>query len=112
LIEESMSAEENQKYFDAKLAELDVDLVHEAVAVLRKWIDPQAAVEIHEAYAEHGPHEWIHQDNGHFGWGMACRNALREAGLHDDRTRDGNWDDYYVGLVEIALDLRPMPGGE
>ena len=40
----------------------------------------------------------------HHGWGTWVRNCIRQAGFLDDLTPDGNWDDYYVGLVQLAVE--------
>ena len=37
---------------------------------------------------------------------MQIRNELREAGFKDERLPDGNWDDYYASVVEIAVGKR------
>lgn len=46
----------------------------------------------------------------HFGYGMAIRNFLRAKGLFDDQLPSGNWDDYYVCCLEIAMGVRGMDG--
>jgi hypothetical protein len=40
---------------------------------------------------------------------MGVRNALRKYGLKDDLLPEGNWDDYYVPVVEVAVGVREMP---
>jgi hypothetical protein len=42
----------------------------------------------------------------HFGWGMRIRNLLRDNVCLDDKLPSGNWDDYYIQLVEIACGIR------
>lgn len=42
----------------------------------------------------------------HFSWGMWMRNQLRNRGIPDSALPSGNWDDYYVPVVELALGIR------
>ena len=42
---------------------------------------------------------------GHFGRGMAIRNALRTAGFGETYFHIANLDDIYIGLVEESLGL-------
>lgn len=42
----------------------------------------------------------------HHGWGTAIRNSLRDHVCKDDQLPSGNWDDYYIQLVEIACGVR------
>lgn len=42
----------------------------------------------------------------HHGWGTNIRNFLRDKVCLDDRLPSGNWDDYYIPLVEIAVGVR------
>lgn len=39
----------------------------------------------------------------HFDWGMNVRNMLRGEGFKDEYLPTGNWDDYYVEVVEKAV---------
>lgn len=109
---------------DERLAELPAYIRKRAVDYLRTALPEDVKQLVRDIHAKHGEH-WIHFmsvlnlpdgrriPRGHFGWGMAVRNALRtEAGIGDAALPDGNWDDYYIPLVEIACGIRPEPSAE
>lgn len=54
------------------------------------------------AEIENDPDEWwIRYHNG---WGRAVRNYLRiSGGIRDAKLPTGNWDDYYIDVIEEAL---------
>lgn len=104
--------DEQKKYYDERLAEIPKDVLQKAVAHLKNLIPPIERAQIKEEVRKHGSQEWIHQVGElglHFGWGMAIRNQLREAGLSDSMLPLGNWDDYYVACIEIACGARDLP---
>lgn len=96
---------------------LPIELQERAVAVLRGWLDEYkhlgAAALIRAAFDRDPETWWAHDlepnpkttsipNPFHFRQGMAARNALREAGLLDAQLPSGNWDDYYIPLLEVA----------
>jgi hypothetical protein len=88
---------------------LDPEIRRQAVAEVKKSISESDKVKIREKIAA-DPDNWLAEY--HFLWGMQIRNALRLAGLTDDRLPpsvwpenrgDRNWDDYYGAIVEVAM---------
>lgn len=93
------------KYYDVKLNEIPKDVLDKAVSFLRSYLTDKDTQDINKEISEKGLMEWAMPY--HFGWGMAIRNLLRtEADLKDDLLPDGNWDDYYIQCVEIAVGKR------
>jgi hypothetical protein len=64
---------------------------------------PELLEETRKLYKE-DPVHWI--SPYHFTTGMAIRNLLREKVCRDDQLPSGNFDDYYVQLLEIAAGVR------
>jgi len=93
-------------YKDEKLKEMDPLLLDNAVKFLSRELPEDAKQEIREMH-EKDPLHW--SGPYHFSWGMGVRNALRKYGLKDDLLPEGNWDDYYVPVVEVAVGVREMP---
>lgn len=100
---------ENEMLFDGKTlrqiheekwAELSDDVKRDAIACLRSHFTEELKQDIRNLI-KNDPNEWI--SSYHHGWGTGVRNLLRENGLTDDLTPDGNWDDYYVMVVEEAV---------
>ncbi len=84
-------------------------MLDKAVAIAKKWLSLEIAEEMREIHASDGPH-WIHnQTLGHHWFGMQFRNVLRDGDLLDGVLPSGNWDDYYVQVLEIAIGVRPRP---
>jgi hypothetical protein len=44
----------------------------------------------------------------HFLWGMSVRNLLRQKGFGEDHFGVDNLDDFYIPLVEEALELKSV----
>lgn len=90
---------EQQERDDMDIAVLS-DLWPRAVEFLRRDL---AAVReaIQDAIAAGGEHGWYAPY--HFGWGMAVRNKLRDAGFGEKEFGVGNLDNIYVKLVEDAM---------
>lgn len=97
----------NNEYFDQKLAEIPKDFLFGAVNFLKNDLSHDEKHIILERYKEKGLIDWI--EGEHHGWGMSIRNALRTEGFTDDQLPDGNWDDYYIQVVEIAVGIRDFP---
>jgi hypothetical protein len=101
---------EMKKYFDARLAEMPADLLRRAVQVIIDFVPVEAKRMIREDFFRFGEHNWIHDGRlGHHGGGRQIRNLFRQHGITDDQLPHECWDDYYVQVVEVALDLRPWP---
>lgn len=50
---------------------------------------------------QENPETWWAES--HFGWGMSIRNMFRQTVCLDKDLPSGNWDDYYIGIVEEAV---------
>lgn len=72
-----------------------------ALAMLKVELSTDVA-RIKDAFKKFPKEWWIQY---HFGWGMAIRNLLRRKGFGEDYFKIDNLDDYYVELVEEALEL-------
>jgi hypothetical protein len=64
--------------------------------------------EIKEAMNREPDRWWI---GAHFGWGMWCRNQMRSHGYGEQEMGVDNLDDYYVDMVEEAIDSDDIPDG-
>ena len=98
----------SKEYFEQKFNEIPKEVLVKSVSHLKSIFSDDDKEYIREQIDTHGLHEWIHkiQDGfGHMGWGMAIRNELRSIGLTDDMLPDGNWDDYYVSVVEWGREM-------
>jgi len=91
-----------------KLPPLPAAIKARGAVFLRAKLEPQTIAMIRAARAEHGD-DWIHKaapGGLHLTWGMAVRNILREI-YEDSSVPTGNWDDYYIEVIELAADLSP-----
>lgn len=97
-----------RKFHDQSLAALPTWALIQGVESLKKvWEEnPEVPPLIKRDY-EKDPEKWW--ADYHHGWGTAIRNHLRDTVCHDDSLPSGNWDDYYVPLVEISVGLREVP---
>jgi hypothetical protein len=75
---------------------IPVDKRTAAVEFLKGEIDVEQIRTL--SYAD--PEWWV---GGHFHWGMAIRNRLRSGGFGEKELGVDNLDDYYIGLVELAV---------
>jgi hypothetical protein len=96
---------------------LPVELRKQAVNIIRKAFDidneSRQTSEIVIGYIKSDTSQWW--AGYHHGWGTAIRNLLREEGITDDKLPffkygypseeqpSGNWDDYYIAIVEVAF---------
>ena len=89
---------------------LSADVKKRSVAAMREAIPDGAEKDAIRELIDADPDGWIWEH--HFFMGMQARNALRRAGVKDDELPpsisdcnkgDRNWDDYYVGVMEVAL---------
>ena len=88
-----MSQEVNHKY-------LPKEQHDKAVRFLRIYFSKQAKAETRNAMEEDPEKWWAIL---HFNWGMEVRNALRANGCSEQDLGIGNLDDYYIPLVEEAV---------
>jgi hypothetical protein len=85
---------------DYEIPVLDEGLARRAVEFLKGEITEKFRDGLKEAY-EKDPDGWCHENLWHFRQGMAIRNMLRGV-VKDEELPTGNWDDYYVAVVEVA----------
>ena len=90
------------KHHDYELSRLDIDTVEKSIHELRELITIADATKIREEYKK-DPNTWWAAY--HHGWGTAIRNHLRDKVCLDDQLPSGNWDDYYIRLVEKACGI-------
>lgn len=102
-----MNDVEHAVYYKEKFLEIPATLREEAATFLAVHLDQLTKDLIIEAWQREGS-KWC--TPFHMFWGMSIRNNLRNAGWTDDQLPDGNWDDYYVSLIEYALGLRSVWG--
>lgn len=89
-----------------RLEELSEELLEKAVNYLKDLINEDEKDLIREEYMKLGE-DWFAKYHNH--WGMFIRNQLRkECGIEDGLLPSENWDDYYVGCVEIAVGVRDL----
>jgi hypothetical protein len=103
-MEPDMTDQETKHYYSKKFSEIPLDWFPRAKKVFDDsfsygWID-----EAKSAIDEFGLNSWFYKS--HFRAGMWIRNQLRGAGMLDKDLPDGNWDDYYVPLLEWWLGYR------
>lgn len=89
------------------IATLDPEKVEAAVRYLCDMLSPQSKQLIRKLAVRDPQGWWVAH---HFHWGMGVRNLLRKGGFTEEYFRMGNLDDYYIGLVELAVGLRGASG--
>jgi hypothetical protein len=94
-----MSDDDFRAYKVERMAELPDDLKEKIVSLLREKIAND--IPAIKAEIEKDPINWLAPY--HFSWGMGVRNLIRQSGFSDALTPLKNWDDYYGGLVELAV---------
>jgi hypothetical protein len=99
------------EYFDKQYNEIAKDVLEDAVECLQESLSEEEKRDIIARYNLYGKYDWVYHrvnnDMGfHFSSGMRIRNILRRYGLADNMLPCGNWDDYYVQVIEKALGLR------
>lgn len=92
-----------QEHHEHKLKELPEWIRDKGVEYLKGLIPDDDKIQIKMEYEKDNKTWWAMY---HHGWGTAIRNSLRDNVCLDDELPSGNWDDYYVPLVEIACGLR------
>lgn len=96
----------DRDYLEQKLMEIPKDVLEGTVQLLKKSVPEKLKNLLKEIYKK-DPDNWMIPY--HFGFGMSIRNVIREGGFPDKKLPDGNWDDYYVQVLEIAIGVREMP---
>ena len=92
------------EYYNRKLAEIPADFLKECKDLIDRDFSEELKMEIRSQIDEKGLINWALPH--HFGWGMGVRNKFRSHNLLDHSLPSGNWDDYYVIVVEYALGYR------
>lgn len=92
-----------RKFHLDNAASLDPELRDRAVKFLTTHLAPVAERIRQEAQDP----EWFAAH--HFLGGMGVRNKLRMHGFGEKEFKIGNLDDYYVGLIELALGVTTLP---
>lgn len=107
---------------------INLEKLGEAIKFLRTALGKEDGTiqRIQSAIAEYGTGEWVHHlydseienltpeqkesglasfyaAQGHFGFGMGVRNYLRNHGFGEKELEVDNLDDYYVAMVEEAV---------
>jgi len=96
-----MNDQELYDFHQEKLYSLDLEQRAKMVAALRGLFHGTPTAEtIRERIAQDPLRWWV---DLHFSWGMAVRNALRDLGYTEAAIGVENLDDYWVGLVELAV---------
>lgn len=98
-----MTDQEFAEFHEARYAELTQDQRDRAKAILLAKLTPDVLEEVRELHGD-DPISWASPYH-HF-WGMGIRNLLRQEGFKDAELPSGNWDDYYVAVVEYAAGIR------
>ena len=102
-----MSITLDNSYFDKKYDEIPKDVLKKATKILNEYLSQEDKAFIIDKFNRHGKVEWMMSiPRGHFEVGMAIRNLLRDKGLSDECLPDKNWDDYYIQVIEKALNLQ------
>jgi len=90
------------KHHDQELSRLSLEIINVSVDKLRELITIKDASKIREEHKKDPDTWWAAY---HHGWGTAIRNYLRDKICLDDQLPSGNWDDYYIRLVEKACGI-------
>ena len=93
------------KRLDDYFLDCPVWIVNKSVEELKTILDRNEIEQIKEAHKEDPETWWALY---HHGWGTAIRNFLRNNVCKDDELPSGNWDDYYIQVVELVCDVRSI----
>jgi hypothetical protein len=99
-----MNKAEEMRYYCKKFSEIPLIWFPKAREVFDQNLSEEWRYEAKQAVKEMGLNNWF--NGSHFYAGMWIRNKLRDAGMLDQYLPDGNWDDYYVPLLEWWLGFR------
>lgn len=95
--------QQHERYFK----EIPKDILHKAVEVFQNDLkegEKKFLVNLYNSTESHRKALWF--VDYHFYEGMGIRNLFRENGLLDDMLPSGNWDDYYVQVMECSIGVR------
>jgi hypothetical protein len=90
---------------DKFMKECPPKIVKESLVALDGILDQVTRARIKEEHKKDPKTWWAFY---HHGWGTAVRNALRDKVCLDKELPSGNWDDYYIQIIEIYLGLREL----
>lgn len=88
-----------------RLSECPLWIIEKSVSYL-KSVFTESLIEDIVRYHKTNPDIWWAKY--HFDWGMRIRNLLRDNVCLDNILPSGNWDDYYVQMIELACDVRSL----
>lgn len=103
-----MTNEEMVEYHSDMWKRLPDTLKIKSVLGLRNILDKEnpKAIEWFRDHILQNPTDWWAKDMYHFRGGMVVRNLLRSGvGILDDELPSGNWDDYYIMVIEQAVKM-------
>ena len=78
-------------------------IINKSVEYLNNNLSDDTKNQIRNAWNKNHNNWWVTE---HFGWGMYIRNQLRDGVCKDDELPSGNWDDYYIQMVELVCGIR------
>lgn len=99
--------EEFNAHHEKCFNELSKEILLKAVEVLTNDFaegDKKFLVNLYKSTPSETKAQWFIEYH-HYD-GMAIRNLLRRNGLLDEQLPSGNWDDYYVQVMEVAIGVR------
>lgn len=82
-----------------RMKALNEDKRRQVVDFVRSHLDSRLMTDIKAEILKDRELWWVNQ---HFTWGMKFRNFLREHGFNELAMRITDWDDYYIGVIELA----------
>lgn len=91
------------KFHYESMSHLSDEIKTKSVEFLKKHLSQKVVEEIKQLYKNDKQTWWASE---HFGYGMYIRNQLRSNVCPDNELPSGNWDDYYVPLMEATCGLR------
>lgn len=97
------NTDSNTKSLDEYISECPKEIVEKSLLALKNNLDNVIVQQIRDEYKK-DPETWWAMY--HHGWGTSIRNGLRTEVCLDDKLPSGNWDDYYIQVVEIFCGLR------
>lgn len=94
-----------EEHMNKSLEECPSWIIASAVKYLKETIPEETVEEIRGMWDKDNSTWWAMI---HHGWGTSVRNLLRDNVCTDAKLPSGNWDDYYIQMVEVACGLRNM----
>jgi hypothetical protein len=99
------------EFNDQQWEKLPPSIRERAVAILQEQFSDEDVAGLKKMYEE-DPAEWWAANEWHTYGGTEVRNTLREGGLMDvelppdPETNEGNWDSFYIPVIEAAIGVR------